>query len=713
MASSSLYPEAQGDLASLLKEGERAKEYSVHLAHRYVNSPQTDLSQVIPRSVKTPQSELATIPTEAGPQDVVCGTTILQPRSDEGKGMALAPHTHEPHDVKEEEERFVALLEKYEQGAKGKDKTGIDPYGKHTIQELLAVVESAVDKYQNADTKGLWGKVRLAFRKLGGSGDVITGWLGLLPSETEYLSVVCGGLKLIIKAASRMKSVADKVLEALCDLPVLLSSTKRVLQCFPELRAHSDALYKSILVALGRMLAYLGRKSSLKRLFKAFFQQTSFEEDLVAKISDIRKQRDAFNDEADTCQKEMAKRVEEAADAARKSGEQISQGVQTMKEMVDVCLREQQRVKQQNDAIILAGTEMLRRQDSMRRRQDDMQRCQDEMQRQLEINRVLQQEILALLQANPRGIKMGVEAQSCQQSLEASPGKQKAGPSSTLADAHRLVKDAKLRRDWLLSQLDYDEDAPAEDLETNLRLVARMPADEQDRCLFIIKAEPLAAWVGSGESTALVIHGRSSHMERQRAGVSFVCARLIWSIGQLRAPTLMPLHFFCAQHQGAGPADVVNSLLAQLLARCSDDIDVAEARGLGGFRSDRLRPVWKRFKTVLDLLPPGVTVFCVVDSISVFVTDTRTASDAEDLIKKLLNLAQKRSKTKCVFKVLLTAPKRLASASLDDADVEEISVPVSLPRTGGLTMQKLKFGLENTIEELASSSSEEDSSDEE
>lgn len=123
--------------------------------------------------------------------------------------------------------------------------------------------------------------------------------------------------------------------------------------------------------------------------------------------------------------------------------------------------------------------------------------------------------------------------------------------------------------------------------------------------------------------------------------------------------------------------------------------------------------MWKRFKAVLDLLPPGVTVFCVVDSISVFVMDAKMAGDAEDLIKRLLNLAQKRSKTKCVFKVLLTAPKRLVSASLEDADVEEISVPLSPPRTGGLTVQKLKFGLEDTIEELASSGSEEDSSDEE
>lgn len=200
-----------------------------------------------------------------------------------------------------------------------------------------------------------------------------------------------------------MKTIADKVLEALCDLPVLLSSTKRVLQCFPELRAQSDALYKSTLVALGHMLAYLGRKSGLKRLLKVVFQQASFETDLLAKIDDIRKQRDAFNNEADICQNEMMKRVEDATDAANKNGEKLSHGVQNMIEMVGVCVREQQRVKQQNDAIIMAGSEMLRRQDSMQRRQEEIQRCQDGMERKLEA-------ILAFFQANPQAVKMGVEA---------------------------------------------------------------------------------------------------------------------------------------------------------------------------------------------------------------------------------------------------------------------------------------------------------------
>lgn len=89
MASQSLYPERQGGLTSLVKEGERAKEYSVHLTHRYVNSPHTDLGQIIPRSVKVPRSELAVIPAKAGSQDGDCGVETPQPRSGEGNGMTL------------------------------------------------------------------------------------------------------------------------------------------------------------------------------------------------------------------------------------------------------------------------------------------------------------------------------------------------------------------------------------------------------------------------------------------------------------------------------------------------------------------------------------------------------------------------------------------------------------------------------------------------
>ena len=97
-----------------------------------------------------------------------------------------------------EEARFKDIMREYETTAKPKYKTGFDPDGKHSVAELWKVIDDAVDKYQSKDVEGVWGRIRLAFRKLGDKDKAIEGWLGLLPQESQYLSVVCGGLKLVL-----------------------------------------------------------------------------------------------------------------------------------------------------------------------------------------------------------------------------------------------------------------------------------------------------------------------------------------------------------------------------------------------------------------------------------------------------------------------------------------------------------------------------------
>jgi hypothetical protein len=103
--------------------------------------------------------------------------------------------------VETEEDRFKKAMREYESTAKEKYKTGIDPDSEHTIKQLETVAAEAIDQYQTKDTKGFWGKIRLACRKLGDGSEDLQGWLGLLPTESEYLSVVAGGLKLILKVS--------------------------------------------------------------------------------------------------------------------------------------------------------------------------------------------------------------------------------------------------------------------------------------------------------------------------------------------------------------------------------------------------------------------------------------------------------------------------------------------------------------------------------
>lgn len=110
-----------------------------------------------------------------------------------------------PPSVYEEEQKFLQAMRDYENNSKNKYKTGIRVDQVHTLEELWNSVDQVAAKYKNSEgEKGVWDRIRNAFRKLGDHENAINGWLGLLPSESNYLSVVCGGLKFILHVWSRL-----------------------------------------------------------------------------------------------------------------------------------------------------------------------------------------------------------------------------------------------------------------------------------------------------------------------------------------------------------------------------------------------------------------------------------------------------------------------------------------------------------------------------
>jgi hypothetical protein len=104
--------------------------------------------------------------------------------------------------IKEEEQKFIQQLRDYEENAKPKYRTGINVDEVHTLADVWRMLDTAVDEYEKGKAAGAWGRVRQAFRGLGTNGEAVQQWLGLLPSGSNYMSVVCGGVKLIIKAGS-------------------------------------------------------------------------------------------------------------------------------------------------------------------------------------------------------------------------------------------------------------------------------------------------------------------------------------------------------------------------------------------------------------------------------------------------------------------------------------------------------------------------------
>jgi hypothetical protein len=99
-------------------------------------------------------------------------------------------------DIEGDKREFLKAMELYEANADPKYKLHINMKETHSMKDVLNSIEEARKKYDAKET-GLFGPIRKAFRNLGEKENVCNAWLGLLPGESEYFSIICGGLKMI------------------------------------------------------------------------------------------------------------------------------------------------------------------------------------------------------------------------------------------------------------------------------------------------------------------------------------------------------------------------------------------------------------------------------------------------------------------------------------------------------------------------------------
>ena len=160
---------------------------------------------------------------------------------------------------------FRDLLQEYEKISRSKYRTSINVEEPHSWEQVLAQVDDAARAYN--DKSSLWSKVRRGMKKFGEDHRAFDAWLGLLPTQSEYCSIICGGLKLVINAAARFREVRECIFEALAEIPIQLNNTKLILQVFKksrELHQCSSELYISTLAALQHIVIWFQERATSK-----------------------------------------------------------------------------------------------------------------------------------------------------------------------------------------------------------------------------------------------------------------------------------------------------------------------------------------------------------------------------------------------------------------------------------------------------------------
>ena len=177
---------------ALMNEGDDIKKTADGIVEKFVGERRNSLVSIHP-ALQSSQ----TFPASTS-LDRVSHTTSVVASNDASSGHETLVKRCGGSDAHEEEDIFKRSMRDYEATAKEKYRTGVDPDSEHNIEQISLIIENAISIYEDKDAKGAWVRIRRAFRKFGDNSAAFKGWLGLLPTESHYMSVVCGGLKLIV-----------------------------------------------------------------------------------------------------------------------------------------------------------------------------------------------------------------------------------------------------------------------------------------------------------------------------------------------------------------------------------------------------------------------------------------------------------------------------------------------------------------------------------
>ncbi|KAJ5214937.1 hypothetical protein N7468_010616 [Penicillium chermesinum] len=635
------------DIQSILSNNERVHETEKRIVGRYA-SEETGLG--VPASLA--QYDLQT-------------QRLIVSDSNASEGTIGVP-TQQQDIVKFEEQKFIQKLRDYEQNAKPKYRTWINIDGLHTLAEVWEILDLAVAKYKDKDRSGAWGRVRRAFRGLGQNGEAVEKWLGMVPSQENYLSVICGGVKLILGAAARMSDIRDSALSGLHDIPVLLSGAQRVLGIYnssQQLKALSASLYVATLTSLGHILHYIGRNSASKAL-EAMFKQSSFQRDLSRSLEAMQKCRDSFNEEARICGIEMQGEIESVLQDTHSNAQEIQGELVLMHRSMLIAYNEQKRTQRLIEEEALCLEERI---ESMKKGQAGLQESLNQLLGLVKGNPLLNSKAWAMNRPFDAPHNPFI-------SLVANPSQTQSATAYTMGDLRRIV----------LSRLVYNSKRMQADVQENYDHGATMPIAQQDRCVYVINSPQLASWTTSQDTKILVINGHQA-------------SRSLRSPPELHLRAT-PIHFFCGEHSDRhdklnSATAIINNLLAQLLSSFKD-INYMNLIALGDFDSNDIKAVCQRFKAVLKLLPASAVVFCLVDNLPPYLINEKTSEGARNLLHWLIRWTHRRRNLQeagqaCTFKLLLTAEVQFMEPEIDALDEAEVmNVPVTVPPAGGFTDMK-------------------------
>lgn len=190
-------------------------------------------------------------------------------------------------------------------------------------------------------------------------------------------------------------------------------------------------------------------------------------------------------------------------------------------------------------------------------------------------------------------------------------------------NAKKILPKLLITQDYLNNMLAVDPRGALNDIQITMRQGMSLDPSCQGQAYTLMRNSKFNTWLKSRGAQVLLVDGNSNSIALCRISpISLLCATLARSLEDVQSAICV--QFFCGLHTSSydslsGPQGLVRSLISQLLSFGNFDLAFINTRtSRDRIQSYELDHLCELFRELLHQIPIDVTVFCIIDSISLY-----------------------------------------------------------------------------------------------
>ena len=175
------------------------------------------------------------------------------------------------------------------------------------------------------------------------------------------------------------------------------------------------------------------------------------------------------------------------------------------------------------------------------------------------------------------------------------------------------------------------------------------------------------AFVEVEKTSILYVCGADHSSHTPRSPISFATAKLLDGLLCIRekAPGVAVIGYFCGEHRNRGPYSTAEDLILTLILQLVSQVQGLDEHVLGecfelvhGRSPGSVEELCQAFEMLIMALPQDAVLFCVLDAISFFESQSQRRAQMRAFLELLLDLARPETDDGAKLKVLVTSPAR-------------------------------------------------------